>query len=123
MRKITINKADYDDIVYAAVAMDTPKTTKEVQVCSDVLAKLEEVGHEMAESVVNPATGETVENETFKMNDVATVIEFENAEADYMSKRLVEVLPQIQARRSRKMLPLLEELERKEEVKEKVSNK
>lgn len=113
MRKVTLSKRDYDDVVYAAVATDSPDTIKALTVCDDVLKKLESVGEEQAETGPD-GMGGISEVDTFKMTELAANIEFENAEADYLHDRLITVLKQLQARRTRHLLPLIEALNTKE---------
>ena len=113
MRIVTITKSDYDEVVYGAISSDSPNNMKDLRIADAVLVQLEEHGTPKDEKITDSLTGQTVEVELWKMNEMSVELNLEDAHADYMHTRLLAVFPQLPVRRTRHLIPLMEALEPK----------
>lgn len=116
MVTITLRKNDFDDVVYDAVASDSPKDMGRLRVINELLEKLEAVGSSSERSIPD-GKGGTMTVQDWTMSDLTADLELENGEAEYLHGRLLEVLPQLHARRSRYLIPLIDSLDRRTEEK------
>ena len=112
MKTVKIRKDDYDDFVYPAVALDLPKSVKDLRMADKVLAKLETVGVQgEPKETKDQQSGEMITPVPFyTMEGVAAEVDFEDAEATYLHGILAQAVTRIQTRRSRGILPILDAL-------------
>tara|TARA_R110000851_G_scaffold235033_1_gene387565 strand:+ start:120 stop:464 length:345 start_codon:yes stop_codon:yes gene_type:complete len=113
MKTVLISAKDFTELVYPAVSGDAPGTVKELVLVIGLLEKLEEASVVQAASFTGDE-GNEVLGEIRTYDDATLSQEFvlENEEATYLSGRLVELLPKINAGRSRTLIPLLNALQK-----------
>jgi hypothetical protein len=119
MKKVTISKIVFDNLVYPAVALSIHgEDLGELRLCDKVLTKLEAKAkvlppEKLAKSEpgdlpppkMNPLYGLKKEKDTF---------DFEDHEAEYIVGKLTSLLPRIHGRILRPLLPIIAELEKEE---------
>lgn len=106
MLTVTIAARDFAEIVYPAVAGDTPDTVGKLKLVIGLMTKLE------ADTTVSEFQADGVSGTVRTYLDGVDSLEFEleDAEAEYLHERLVTILPQLAVARSRHLLPILSAL-------------
>ena len=120
MKKVTIIKPDFDDLVYPAIALAVHgETVAELRMCDTVLKKLEAYasrGKPQDRSTFEPGQTKAAPA-LFELRGVSAEFDFEDAEAEYVAEKLLGLLPQIQGRRARALLPIVEALQADDKAK------
>ena len=114
MKTVTLTKPQYDDIVYPAVALHSPgDTIALLRICDAVMTKLEDAG-QRGRILDKSQWGIGVDKAPpplYKLNGIAHDFEFENAEAEWLVQKLIDLLPTTQGRLMRDALPIIDALE------------
>ena len=104
MKTLTITAEQYNDFVYPACAVNRPGNLQDLRMTVRVLDKLEKYGtppQRRHDDV--PVMG-------FKLKGAEVTIDFEDAEAEFIAKRLEATVSELQAWRGREMLPIIDVL-------------
>lgn len=109
MRQLIVDKEQYDDFLYPAVAVKQPPSILELRLQMKVLDKLEAVGtptEKTKEGSPSRMTGYVLSADT-------VTFDFEDNEADLVVRCLEAQIPQLMGFRSRHLVPLIEQLQKK----------
>lgn len=115
MKRAIITKEDYDDLVYAAVALAVhEKTAGALRMCDHVLTLLEAQGRELppADSSLW-AMGQTkAPPPLFVMRGSSFAFEFEDAHAEYLVGKLIDLAERMEGRFTRRLPAIINQLEK-----------
>tara|TARA_R110000824_G_scaffold287258_1_gene475358 strand:+ start:234 stop:542 length:309 start_codon:yes stop_codon:yes gene_type:complete len=98
MRTIEISAEQFEQVVYLACATATAEDVQQLRLSSKVLDKLE------SKALEKP------DGQGFKLMNDIELFEFEDTEADFVLKRIEEMIPSLQTWASRKILPVIDQL-------------
>ena len=117
MKKIVINKREYDKFVYPTIALALHKTVRELRMNNKVLKKLEVEGIEIS-TKPTPEEARIIGSDVpmLELKTKSAVFNFEDNEAEYLHEKLENLLPRVQGRILRFLLPIFAALQ--EEVDE-----
>lgn len=108
MRQLNVVRSDFDDFLYPAVAVWTPKDTPELRVQSRILDKLE------AEAVpkVKDANGQPSTTDIgYSLKEDGCVFAFETDESALIVKCLERQVQALIGVRGRRLLPMIDQLQ------------
>tara|TARA_R110000824_G_C15018138_1_gene658090 strand:+ start:438 stop:740 length:303 start_codon:yes stop_codon:yes gene_type:complete len=98
MKTIDVNAEQFEQVLYLACATATAEDVQQLRLSSKVLDKLE------AKSLEKP------DGQGFKLMNETEQFELEDTEAEFVLKRIEEMIPSLQTWASRKILPVIDQL-------------
>ena len=117
MKEVTINAEQYEQVVYMAVATTPSDDMKQLRLASKVLDKLEAAGvRKPGDKILCPncrvdITQLTGSKGGFKLMAEQETFEFEDAEAEFVVKRIETTIPKLQTWAARSVLSVVDQLE------------
>ena len=128
MKKITITRKVFDDLVYPAVALSLHgEDMAELRICDKVLTKMEAKAKLLPpEKLPKAEPGDPPPPKMaplYGLKKDKDTFEFEDHEAEYLVGKLTALLPKIHGRILRPLLPIIAELEKEEGEKDEKATK
>ncbi len=129
IRTVQVGKAVYDKLLYPAIAAATNATTIALRIQNRILDKLEHCGNPttVKEEILCDRCQQIPINDAdiaerppplYELNGLGAEFKFEEQEAEYILEKINENLPRVQGRLARSLLPLIDALEKTEELSE-----
>ena len=117
MKKLKVNAAEFENLLYPAMAISVTENAEDMRTTIKILDKLEKKGELQPRDKTGVMADPTKAMCILNGGAIGANFSFEDAEAKYLVDRLVDHMKKIQAWQGRDIIPMIDQLEK--DIKEK----